>query len=130
MRIESWTVREIAQPMVLAQRDQTPGAGEVLIEIAGCGVCHTDLGFFYDGVPTRHPLPLTLGHEISGRVVEAGQGAQAWVQREVVSVGSAAHASLARVRSAPSRSSRATMSTAASLHTSAFPRRDSARFPT
>ncbi len=42
---------------------------EVLVEIAGCGVCHTDLGYFYDGVPTVTKPPLTLGHEISGVVV-------------------------------------------------------------
>lgn len=44
-------------------------AGESLVEVAGCGVCHTDLGYFYEGVPTVNPPPLTLGHEISGRVV-------------------------------------------------------------
>jgi len=70
--------------MVLTQREQAPAAGEVMIEVAGCGVCHTDLGFFYDGVPTRHPLPLTLGHEISGRVIAAGAGAESWIQRDVV----------------------------------------------
>ncbi|MBS3780909.1 MAG: alcohol dehydrogenase catalytic domain-containing protein, partial [Desulfovermiculus sp.] len=43
--------------------------GEVLVEVAGCGVCHTDLGYFYDGVPTVNNPPLTLGHEISGTVV-------------------------------------------------------------
>ncbi|UCE95937.1 MAG: 6-hydroxycyclohex-1-ene-1-carbonyl-CoA dehydrogenase [Candidatus Bathyarchaeota archaeon] len=43
--------------------------GEALIEIAGCGVCHTDLGYFYNGVPTVTKPPLTLGHEISGVVV-------------------------------------------------------------
>ena len=43
------------------------GPDEVLVEIAGCGVCHTDLGYYYDGVRTKHALPLTLGHEISGR---------------------------------------------------------------
>ena len=43
--------------------------GEVLVEIAGCGVCHTDVGYFYDGVPTVSKPPLTLGHEISGKVV-------------------------------------------------------------
>ena len=48
-------------------------AGEVLVEVAGCGVCHTDVGYFYDGVPTVSKPPLTLGHEISGRVV-AGEG--------------------------------------------------------
>src|SRR3989304_8291166 len=46
--------------------------GEVLIEVAGCGVCHTDLGYFYDGVPTVSKPPLTLGHEISGIVVGGG----------------------------------------------------------
>jgi 6-hydroxycyclohex-1-ene-1-carbonyl-CoA dehydrogenase len=43
--------------------------GEALVEVAGCGVCHTDLSYFYDGVPTVSKPPLTLGHEISGTVV-------------------------------------------------------------
>ena len=55
--------------------------GEVLVEIAGCGVCHTDLGYFYHGVPTVNKPPLTLGHEISGRVVV---GAGDWVGKEVI----------------------------------------------
>lgn len=45
-------------------------SGEALIEVAGCGVCHTDISFWHHGVPTRHELPLTLGHEISGIVVD------------------------------------------------------------
>jgi 6-hydroxycyclohex-1-ene-1-carbonyl-CoA dehydrogenase len=45
-----------------------PRPDEVIVEVAGCGVCHTDVAFATDGVPTRHPLPLILGHEISGRV--------------------------------------------------------------
>jgi 6-hydroxycyclohex-1-ene-1-carbonyl-CoA dehydrogenase len=56
----------------------------VIVEVAGCGVCHTDLGFYDDGVPTRHPFPLTLGHEVSGRVVVAGPGASEWEGRSVV----------------------------------------------
>jgi 6-hydroxycyclohex-1-ene-1-carbonyl-CoA dehydrogenase len=55
-----------------------PGEGDVLVRVSGCGVCHTDLGFFYDGVPTKSALPLTLGHEISGIVQAAGPGAEAW----------------------------------------------------
>jgi 6-hydroxycyclohex-1-ene-1-carbonyl-CoA dehydrogenase len=43
---------------------------EALVEVAGCGVCHTDLSFWHYGVPTRHELPLVLGHEISGTVIE------------------------------------------------------------
>ncbi|HMB32247.1 MAG TPA: 6-hydroxycyclohex-1-ene-1-carbonyl-CoA dehydrogenase [Desulfohalobiaceae bacterium] len=55
--------------------------GEVLVEVAGCGVCHTDLGFFYDGVPTVNKPPMTLGHEISGTVVA---GDDEWVGKEVI----------------------------------------------
>ena len=42
---------------------------EALVKIAGCGVCHTDLSFWHDGVRTKKEFPLTLGHEISGTVV-------------------------------------------------------------
>ncbi len=42
---------------------------EVIVKIAGCGVCHTDLSFWHYGVKTKHELPLTLGHEISGKIV-------------------------------------------------------------
>jgi 6-hydroxycyclohex-1-ene-1-carbonyl-CoA dehydrogenase len=57
------------------------GPGEVLVEVAGCGVCHTDLGYFYDGVPTVSKPPLTLGHEIAGTVVA---GDEAWIGKEVI----------------------------------------------
>jgi 6-hydroxycyclohex-1-ene-1-carbonyl-CoA dehydrogenase len=55
--------------------------GEVLVEVAGCGVCHTDLVYFFDGVPTVCKPPLTLGHEISGTVVA---GDAAWIGKEVL----------------------------------------------
>jgi len=55
--------------------------GEVLVEVAGCGVCHTDLGYFYDGVPTVSKPPLALGHEISGTVVA---GDEKMIGKEVI----------------------------------------------
>ncbi|MCX7704199.1 MAG: 6-hydroxycyclohex-1-ene-1-carbonyl-CoA dehydrogenase [Planctomycetota bacterium] len=55
--------------------------GEVLVKIAGCGVCHTDLGYFYEGVPTVSKPPLTLGHEISGVVID---GDKKWLNKEVI----------------------------------------------
>ncbi len=55
-----------------------------MVQVAGCGVCHTDVGFAFDGVPTRHPLPLVLGHEIAGRVVAAGERASAWLGKNVL----------------------------------------------
>lgn len=61
-----------------------PGPEEVIVEVAGCGICHTDVGFAADGVATRKPLPVILGHEISGRVVAAGDKAAALLGRTVV----------------------------------------------
>jgi 6-hydroxycyclohex-1-ene-1-carbonyl-CoA dehydrogenase len=61
-----------------------PNSDELVVEVAGCGVCHTDIGFAFDGVPTRHALPLVLGHEISGRVVAAGEKAAGWLGRSVI----------------------------------------------
>jgi len=61
-----------------------PAADQVLVQVAGCGVCHTDIGFWKDGVPTRHALPLTLGHEVSGTVVEAGGQFRQLVGRDVI----------------------------------------------
>ncbi len=84
MKLTAWVVREAGRPMLLEPREERPAAGEVIVAVAGCGVCHTDLGFYYDGVPTRQPFPLTLGHEISGRVVEAGSEAGEWLGRNVV----------------------------------------------
>ena len=63
---------------------ESPGDGEVVVAVAGCGVCHTDLGYYYDGVPTKHPLPLALGHEISGHVTAAGAGAKQWIGHSVI----------------------------------------------
>lgn len=42
---------------------------EALVQVKGCGVCHTDISYFYMGVPTEQKPPLTLGHEIAGVVV-------------------------------------------------------------
>lgn len=55
--------------------------GEVLVKVAGCGVCHTDISFWHSGVQTKHALPLTLGHEISGRVVA---GDKNWLNKAVI----------------------------------------------
>ncbi len=80
-----WMMTGKGEPLVRCEFDPfPPQADEVVVEIAGCGVCHTDLGYYYDGVRTNHALPLTLGHEISGRVVEAGANAIYWVDKAVI----------------------------------------------
>lgn len=71
--IQTW---QMTEPGKLARTEIPMPAlapGEALVEIRGCGVCHTDLSYFYMGVPTIQKPPLTLGHEIVG-VVVAGAG--------------------------------------------------------
>lgn len=83
--ISGYEMRAAGQPLRLTQRPLRPLApDELLVRVAGCGVCHTDLGFFYKGVRTRHPLPLILGHEISGVVEDAGSQYSLLVGRGVV----------------------------------------------
>ena len=79
-----WMFTAPDAPLERAAFEPVPGAGEVVVQVAGCGVCHTDLGYYYDGVRTNQPLPLALGHEISGRVVAAGDGAAGWIGRAVI----------------------------------------------
>jgi 6-hydroxycyclohex-1-ene-1-carbonyl-CoA dehydrogenase len=79
-----WLMTAPGAPLQRQEFAAVPGVGEVVVAVAGCGVCHTDLGYFYDGVRTNQPLPLALGHEISGHVVAAGEGAAAWMGRAVI----------------------------------------------
>ncbi|MDE2362396.1 MAG: 6-hydroxycyclohex-1-ene-1-carbonyl-CoA dehydrogenase [Hyphomicrobiales bacterium] len=79
-----WMMTAVGKPMIRSDFVAAAGAGEVVVAVAGCGVCHTDLGYFYDGVRTNHPLDLTLGHEISGRVVSCGPGAEGWMGKAVI----------------------------------------------
>jgi len=80
-----WMMTAAGQPMTKAEfAPFPPSAGEVVVEVAGCGVCHTDLSYYFDGVRFNHPLPLALGHEISGRVVAAGPGAEGWQGKAVI----------------------------------------------
>lgn len=83
--VQCWELRSVGEPLALATRRlDAPGPGQVVVRVAGCGVCHTDLGYAYEGVRPRHDLPLTLGHEIAGVVQRAGEGADRLLGRKVV----------------------------------------------
>ncbi len=59
---EPLEVREIRTPR--------PQAGEVLVKVIACGLCHSDLHVMAGKIP--FPLPAVLGHEVSGTIVEMG----------------------------------------------------------
>ena len=47
-------------------------AGEILVKVAACGLCHTDLHYIDHGTPTVKKPPLILGHEATGIVAQLG----------------------------------------------------------
>lgn len=51
-----------------------PRPGEVVIRVAACGLCHTDLHYLDHGVPTFKTPPIVLGHEAAGTVKWIGAG--------------------------------------------------------
>ncbi|MCX6036367.1 MAG: alcohol dehydrogenase catalytic domain-containing protein, partial [Chloroflexi bacterium] len=74
------------QPLRLAELPiPQPGAGQVLLKVHACGVCHTDL-HIVDGELSEPKLPLVLGHQIVGTVVQTGKGAQRFRTGERVGV--------------------------------------------
>lgn len=51
----------------------SPGAGQVLVRVLACGVCHTDLHAVRGDWPVKPTLPLIPGHEVVGEVTELGE---------------------------------------------------------
>ncbi len=70
-KLQQWQMTELKADFKLVESEiPSLKEGEALIKVAGCGVCHTDLSFWHDGVRTKKEMPLTLGHEISGTVID------------------------------------------------------------
>lgn len=65
-----------------------PGAGEVLVKVAFCGICHSDLSLINGTFPAQRPV-VTQGHEASGTIAALGAGVEGWAvgDRVVVSAG-------------------------------------------
>jgi D-arabinose 1-dehydrogenase-like Zn-dependent alcohol dehydrogenase len=65
-----------------------PGPGEVLVKVAFCGICHSDLSLINGTFPAMRPV-VTQGHEASGTVARLGPGVTGWAEgdRVVVAAG-------------------------------------------
>jgi len=70
-------LRQVARPQ--------PGIGQVLVRVAACGVCRTDL-HVVDRELTEPKLPLIPGHEIIGRVAALGPGVERFAEGERVGI--------------------------------------------
>lgn len=65
-----------------------PGPGEVLVKVAFCGICHSDLSLINGTFPPQRPV-VTQGHEASGTIARLGPGVTGWSEgdRVVVAAG-------------------------------------------
>src|ERR1700676_4659350 len=72
MQISAAVVQKVGAPFTLTEVElQEPAPDEVLVQVAGAGVCHTDIAVQHGHLP--FPLPGVLGHEGSGTVVDVGR---------------------------------------------------------
>ncbi|MFG2721680.1 NAD(P)-dependent alcohol dehydrogenase [Streptomyces sp. NPDC048416] len=80
MRFQAAVLRSYDGPFTLEEVDLRPdlGAGDILVEIAGSGMCRTDLAVRRSA--GRSPLPAVLGHEGAGVVVRSGGGPDTTIQ--------------------------------------------------
>lgn len=87
--MRAWQFECAGTPLVLREQPEPrPAAGEVLIEIKAAGLCHTDVGILHEPKWTERigPLPLTLGHEVAGVIVEVGAGVEGYTVGDRVGV--------------------------------------------
>ncbi len=86
--MRSFKVRAFGAPLVeVTEAEPRPTGTEVLLEVTACGVCHSDIhlrdGYFDLGADGRLdlsrglPIPMTMGHEVAGRVLALGPDAAA-----------------------------------------------------
>lgn len=75
-----------SEPLVLTDLPvPVPGEKEILVKVSACGVCHTEL----DEIEGRTPppqMPVILGHQVVGRVVDSGPGAKLFKKEERVGI--------------------------------------------
>jgi S-(hydroxymethyl)glutathione dehydrogenase/alcohol dehydrogenase len=74
MRMRAALLEEFGRPLVVQELDLAePRAGEVLVRLQACGVCHTDM-YTASGVDPSGYAPTVLGHEGAGVVEAVGEG--------------------------------------------------------
>src|SRR5499427_3228496 len=74
MRMRAAVLEDFGQPLAVQEVDlDEPRAGEVLVRLVACGVCHTDL-YTASGADPSGYAPTILGHEGAGVVEEVGEG--------------------------------------------------------
>jgi D-arabinose 1-dehydrogenase-like Zn-dependent alcohol dehydrogenase len=86
-KMTAFVVHKAGGPLVAEERDvPSPGAGEVLIKVAACGVCHSD-SVTVQGLFPGIVYPRVPGHEVVGVIEALGPEVRGWSVGERVGVG-------------------------------------------
>ena len=81
------SLAENPQPLQLVDLDTpVPGDGQVLVKVSACGVCHTELDEI-EGRTAPPSMPIVLGHEVVGHVIELGKNASRFETGTRVGIG-------------------------------------------
>ena len=84
--MRAMTLEALGQHLVMRERPvPRPGPGEILLEVAACGVCRTDLHVVNGELPDPK-LPIIPGHEVVGRVAALGDNVSGFALGERVGV--------------------------------------------
>lgn len=74
-RAKAVVCRGVGVPVAVEEIDvESPRHGEVMVKMFACGICHSDLNIIDGSIPA--PMPVVIGHEGAGVVVEVGPGVE------------------------------------------------------
>ena len=83
-------LHEFGKPLVIEDVEMPePGPGQVLVRVAACGACHSDVhiaGGEWEAFKPRMPMPVILGHEVAGIVVKKGKDVRGLQEGDLVGV--------------------------------------------
>src|SRR5690625_4071999 len=79
--MKAWQFYGTNKPLKLDEiPDPKPGPGEVVLAVKAAGICHSDVGALEDEgwMPLFPKLPVAMGHEVAGEIIELGEGVTDW----------------------------------------------------
>ena len=79
--MQAWHFHGTGKPLQAVELpDPEPAEGEVVLDIGGSGLCHTDVGVLEDEgwMSTLARLPIVMGHEVAGTVCKVATGVTQW----------------------------------------------------
>lgn len=87
--MRAWVFTEVNEPLKMVDLpDPEPGPGQVVIDVKGAGLCHSDVGIIEGaGLPWIAKRPIVLGHEVAGVIVALGEGVSGHAIGDRITIG-------------------------------------------